>query len=153
MSVLVLGIGHPDCGDDAIGPQVAAALAQTVPDGVTVQSRAGDMLALIEDWAGHESVLLIDAAAACGHPGRIYRVDLRAAPLPQDLAPASTHAFGLAAAVALAATLDRLPRRLVLLAVEGQVFTPGQAMSPAVSAAADAVIKLARDEIARFLAA
>ena len=53
--LLVIGIGNPDCGDDAIGPLVARLLAGHVPPEVAIIERAGDMLGLIEDWTGRDT--------------------------------------------------------------------------------------------------
>jgi hydrogenase maturation protease len=57
-----------------------------------------------------------------------------------------THAFGLAAAVELARALQRLPRRLVLVGVEGAEFEAGAALTPpvvrAVAPAASTVVGL-----------
>ena len=59
---LILGIGNPDRGDDGIGPLVARRLIGRVPAGIAVMERTGDALALIEDWAGRDMVVLVDAA-------------------------------------------------------------------------------------------
>lgn len=139
MSRLVIGIGQPDCGDDAAGPLVARRLAGRVPADVTVSERPGDMLGLIDDWAGQAGVVLVDAAAAATLPGTIHRIDLHRQALPAGVVLASTHAFGVADAVALAAALDRLPARLVVYAIEGASFTPGAPLSPAVATAIDTV--------------
>jgi len=136
--ILVVGIGNPDRGDDGIGPRIAELLRDAVPPGVTVMCRSGDALALLQDWAGFDAVILVDAAAPAGQPGRVHRVDLAVEPLPRDLGLASTHAFGIAEAIALAAQLKSLPPRLVIYAVEAAAFTAGAGLSPAVAAAATA---------------
>ena len=60
--VLVVGIGNPDRGDDAVGPAVVQVLAERLPDDVLMRTRSGNMLALIDDWAGFDAVVCIDAA-------------------------------------------------------------------------------------------
>ena len=78
--VLVACLGNPDRGDDGLGAAVARALAGRLPDGVGLAVRSGDMLGLIDDWAGFDAVVCVDAAApmdaSLGTPGRIHRVDL-----------------------------------------------------------------------------
>jgi hydrogenase maturation protease len=64
-----------------------------------------------------------------------------------------THALGLADALELASALGRLPTRLVVYGVEGVAFGLGDAMSPAVAAAADRVAAAIADELADELAA
>jgi hydrogenase maturation protease len=137
--LLIIGIGNPDCGDDAIGPLVARLLLGRVPPGVTLLERAGDMLGLIEDWTGCQGVVLIDAAAAITTPGSFHRIDLLREPLPVGLSLASTHGFGVADAIELARALGQLPERLIVYAVEGCRFEPGAPQSPEVVAAAESV--------------
>jgi hydrogenase maturation protease len=150
-SWLVIGIGNPDCGDDAVGPMVARLLDGRVPPGVTVLARAVDMLGLIEDWDGRDGVVLIDAAALVTEAGTTHRIDLLQDPLPRDLALASTHAFGVADSVALARALNRLPGQLIVYVVEGGVFEPGAEPSPAVVASAGVVARRVAAELAAHL--
>jgi hydrogenase maturation protease len=144
---VVIGLGNPDCGDDGVGPLVARAVSDRIA-GLRVIERRGDALALMEDWAGAEAVVLIDAAAAVSEPGRIHRIDLAQEELPRDLSLSSTHAFGVADAIALARTLGRLPPQVIVYAVEGENFAPGDPMSPAVAAAAENVAARILSELA-----
>ena len=132
---LVIGLGNPDRGDDAVGLHVARRIAARGVPGVAVEEAGGDTLALLDRWAGMGRVVLVDAAAPIALPGRIHRLDPLAGPLPRDLALGSTHAFGLAEAVELARTLGLLPRWMTIFAIEAACFDPGAALSPAVAAA------------------
>jgi hydrogenase maturation protease len=149
--LLVIGIGNPDCGDDAIGPLVARRLTGRVPPGVAILERTGDMLGLIEDWTGGDGVVLIDAAAAVTSPGTIHRIDLLRESLPAGLSLASTHAFGVADAVGLARALGQLPARLVVYAVEGGRFDPGAPPSPEVVKAGERVAARVTVEVLRMI--
>lgn len=149
--VLVIGIGNPDRGDDGIGPLVVRQLAGAVPPDVAIIERTGDALALIDDWAGHDTVILVDAAAG-SMPGRIHRIDLLEDELPNDLSLASTHAFGVADAVGLARTLGLLPRRLIAYAIEGGSFDPGAPVSPKVAASRNETVRLVANELCRLAA-
>jgi hydrogenase maturation protease len=148
--VLVACLGNPDRGDDGIGPKVAQALKGRLPAGAALVVRKGDMLALIEDWAGCDAVVCVDAAATMGTPGRIHRVDLARETLPAETAPTSGHAFGLAEAVQLACTLERAPATIIVYAVEGACFDAGAPMTVAVAAAADEVARRVIDEARRL---
>jgi hydrogenase maturation protease len=157
--LLVIGIGNPDCGDDAAGPMIARHLAgksstraSDFPPQVTIIERSGDMLGLVEEWVGHEGVVLIDAAAPVTAAGTIHRFDLLQDSLPAGLALASTHAFGVADAVGLARALDRLPARLVVYAVEGGTFQLGAPLTPAVAAVVDTVAEHVAEELHRLAA-
>ncbi len=133
---LVIGLGNPDRGDDAVGLIVARRIAALGIPGVAVREAGGDTLALLDHWAEAERVVLIDAAAPLTRPGRIHRLDPSFGPLPRDLALGSTHAFGLADAVELARTLGRLPAGMVIFAIEAARFDHGAALSAPVAQAA-----------------
>jgi len=138
--ILVIGLGNADCGDDGLGPLVANMLAKR-QGAFRLLTRRGDMLGLIEDWEGSGALILIDAAAALSQPGRVHRIDLASGMLPRELALSSTHAFGLADALALAKSLDRLPPRVIVYAAEATQFAPGSAMSDEVAAAAAKIVE------------
>ena len=133
--ILVVGVGNPDRGDDALGVNVAQALSGRLPADVTVLARSGDMLALIDDWEGFDTVICVDAAASLGTPGRIHRIDLAREDLPRDVSFPSSHFFGVAEAIDLARALGRAPRDLVVYAVEGGTFAIGAPLSEEVKSA------------------
>lgn len=148
--ILVIGIGNPDRGDDGVGAAVAGMLADRLPDGVGLAARSGDMLSMIDQWAGFDALVCIDAAAQMGTPGRIHRLDLANEELPRDLAFASSHALGLADAVALARALGCAPARIVVYAVEGCAFDSGVPMTAEVAAAASEVTDRVVAEVGRL---
>jgi hydrogenase maturation protease len=153
LGVLVAAIGNPDRGDDGFGPAVANRLRGRVPAGVRVIECGGDVLSVIEEWAGFSAVIVVDAAAPIGRPGRIRRLDLRGPSPLVAFARGSTHAFGIAEAVELARSLGRLPRHLVVYLVEGERFDIGAPLSPAVSDAVDRVAETILAELSRRAAA
>ena len=144
---LVIGLGNSDCADDGIGPLVASRLAGGCLDGARVIARSGDMLALIEDWADCDAVVLIDAAALVSRPGTIHRIDLVSDELPRDLSLSSTHAFSMADAIGLARTLRMLPPWVIVYAIEGACFEPGAAMTAEVAAAVAEVADRVMDDL------
>jgi hydrogenase maturation protease len=145
--LLLVGIGHPDRGDDGIGPLVARRLTGRVSPHVTILQRPGDALGLIDDWAERDAVVLVDAAAPCGTPGRVHRVDLLRDRLPPELSLSSTHAFGVAEAVGLADALGLLPARVIAYAIEAAGFEPGARISGPVAAASGDVEKRVIEEL------
>lgn len=147
-SMLVVGIGNPDRGDDGIGPLVARLLADIAPPGVRVVERGGDALALIDTWSGSDALVLIDAAQSTAAPGHIHRIDLLTEELPRELSLASTHGFGIADTIALAATLGLMPRRVVVYAIEAAHFEAGAPITPAVAGAADEAVRRIVAELA-----
>ena len=148
--ILVACIGNPDCGDDGIGPLVAAKLEGQLPGDAALIVRRGDMLALAEDFAGCGALVCVDAAAPMGSPGQIHRIDLTTEELPGELLSASTHGFGLAYAIELARALGRAPPIIVIYAVEGACFDAGAALTHAVAAATDETARLVAAEVDRL---
>ena len=134
-AVLVVAIGNPDRGDDGFGPAVAQRLRGRVPPTVRILERSGDALALIEDWDGIPSVIVIDAMAPISKSGQVHRFDLTESPLPIAVASSSSHALGVAETVELARSLGRLPQYLVAYLVEGEQFGTGAPLSTAVAEA------------------
>lgn len=148
-AVTVVGIGNRARGDDAAGPCVIELLEQDPPPGTRLLSAAGDMLALFDLWNGADEVILVDAMAPGGRPGRVLRVDAGEAALDAALGNfASSHAFNLAEAIELARALGRLPPRLVIYGIEGEHFEHGSPPGATVQAAVVAVGARIRAEVA-----
>ncbi len=140
--VLVIGLGNDLRGDDAAGLQAVRRLRAL---GIEVHEEQGEALRLLDAWEGRDAVVLVDTMRSGAPPGTLRRLDASAAPLPAQLSgSSSTHMVALAEAIELARTLGRLPRRVVVHAVEGDVFAAGAALSPPVAdalpALADAVL-------------
>lgn len=149
---LLIGLGNPDRGDDAVGLQVARRLAARGLPGVAVAEADGDLLALLDRWADAARVVVVDAAEPAGQPGRVHRLDPIAGPLPRELRLGSTHGFGLAEAVELARTLGRLPARLTIFAIEAACFEHGAALSAPVAASVAAAAALIVADLAEGVA-
>jgi hydrogenase maturation protease len=125
-------LGHPDRGDDAVGPIVADRLRAA---GATVLDCGEEPTRLLDAWDGLELVVIVDAVRSGAVAGTVHRVEPGDGPLPRDLGFASTHAFSIADTVELARALDRAPARFVVVGVEGAAFGMGDALTPAVEAA------------------
>lgn len=147
-SILIVGIGNPDRGDDAAGRAAVAKLRALRPRGLRVVESDGEATALLARFAEAEEVILIDAAQSGAPPGTIGRFDVTKAPLPTARFGISTHGLGLAEAIELARTLGCLPRRCVVYAIEGRSFALGESLSPEVEAAVEAVIGRILDAVA-----
>jgi hydrogenase maturation protease len=137
---LVIGLGSVDRGDDAVGPEVARAVAAGVLPEVRVIEHE-DPTALLDLWAGHDPVVVVDAVCSNGPAGAVHVLETGEGtpPLPQrawsGAGRGGTHAFGLAAAVELARALHRLPPRLVVIGVEAASFEYGAPLTAPVAAA------------------
>ncbi len=143
----VIGIGHRDRADDAVGRLLADRLRERAPPGVEVVDTDGEAARLLDLIAGVDHVVIVDAALSGAGPGTIRRFDAVARPLPRTAFAASTHAVGLADAIELARALDQLPAHCIVYAIEGSSFELGQPLSPAVATAIDETIALVLDEV------
>jgi len=135
----VMGIGNADCGDDGVGPLVVGKLAGRLPPAVALLARGSDMLSLLDDWTGFNSLICVDASRPDGAPGRIRRLDLAIDAVPEVLSRASSHDFGLLDAIGLARALQCAPADIVIYAIEGGRFDSGTPITPEVAAAAGVV--------------
>jgi hydrogenase maturation protease len=136
---LVLGIGNPDRGDDAVGRLVARSLQTRVPPDVRVAEQDGEATALLAVLQSARCAWLIDATRSGAPPGTIHRIDCSAADLPSPLGTVSSHGFGVVEAIALARALDMLPRQCIVYAIELADITTGATVSPEVMRAVDVV--------------
>ena len=143
---LVIGIGNPDRGDDAVGLAVARKVRDTAPGDVTVRELDGDQLKLLDVWDGADEVYVVDAVCSGGQPGATYRFDVTG-PLGARFAHRGTHTFSLAEVIELARALGRLPARLAGYGIEATTFALGAGLSPEAEAAADAVAGQILDEL------
>lgn len=131
---LVVGIGNPWRGDDALGLVVARRLRPLVTESVTIREVGGDLTALLELWHAADSVILVDAVQSGASPGTIRRFEVGAQQLPSQAFRTSTHAFGLAETLELARVLGQLPAVCIVYGVEGAVWDLGASLSPVVEA-------------------
>ncbi len=137
MSRLVIGLGHRDRGDDAVGLVVAERLTELGLDAVAWE---GSELDLLEVWETHDHVVVVDALVSGSPVGTIRRLAAdEVGPHATDLTGGS-HGFGLPWLVQLAETLGRLPPRLEIIAIEAGGCELGHPLHPMVAQAADAVV-------------
>jgi hydrogenase maturation protease len=167
--VLVIGVGHPDRGDDAVGWLVAERLRARLIDlvardpeelpaqaarpaaPVVIERTSGDPSALLTlaAWDDADHIVLIDAMVTGAVPGT---VDIRGRddPLPTPGA-SGTHDLGVATTLELARALDRMPPDLTLVGIEGSRFSLGDLPSAPVLAAAERVAAGLEGEVRRLV--
>jgi hydrogenase maturation protease len=149
--VRVIGVGNRWRGDDAAGLEVAGLVRGMLPDAVEVLQREGEPIDLIDAWQDADAVWVADAVSSGAQAGVLYRLDVHDHELPVELFRGSTHHLGLADAVELARTLDRLPPRAVVYGVEAASFEPGQGLSPAVRDGVQEAARRISAEVSRCL--
>ncbi|MBI5464459.1 MAG: hydrogenase maturation protease [Ignavibacteriales bacterium] len=138
---LVVGVGNPMRGDDAIGLLVAGQLRSLSLPEVAIIEHNGDGAALMERWKGFDRVVVVDAVRAEKTPGTVVRFDAGAKPVRAEFATSSSHAFGIGEAIELARMLEELPPSLTVLGVVGKEFRINGTITPEVARAAESVVK------------
>lgn len=138
---VVIGVGNPYRRDDAVGLLVADAIAQR--GGRSVQSD-GEPAGLMLAWEDADLAVIVDAVVCePSTPGRIHRT----ATVPSAHGRTSSHGLGIPEAVALATALDRMPRRLVVYAVEAADVSLGTGLSEVVAQAVPALVDQVLNEL------
>lgn len=141
---LVIGVGNDLRGDDGAGLAVARGLAARAPAGVEVLALDGEPVTLMQAWADHDEVVVVDAVASEDPPGTVVRVeagrDEEQGVVPDRRRHDSSHAVALGDAVALARVLGRLPPRLTILGITGAAFDLGTGLSAPVRVAVDDLV-------------
>ncbi len=154
--VRVVGVGNRYRGDDGAGLAAAQRLGETANVPVTLLDAIGDGTALLEAWREADTVIVLDAMRSGAAPGTVRRLGgdedtpaaVAAALSAGRGAGGSTHGLGVADAIALGDALGRLPRRLVLIGIEGARFDTGGALSPEVERAIDRAVSFGLEEVA-----
>ncbi|MGK4579156.1 hydrogenase maturation protease [Kitasatospora sp. HPMI-4] len=133
--VVVIGVGNPYRRDDGAGPAVVEALRGQVPEDTLLTVSDGEPGRMLGLWDAQDTVVVAETVHAHpGSPGRLHTLDAEATARCAS-GPASSHGLGLGETVALAAALDRMPRELVVHAVQGADFGLGPGLSAPVLAA------------------
>jgi len=148
--LLLIGVGQPDRGDDALGLVALVRLAEILPACPVVPrpvvqcvAHHGEGLGLIALWEGRGQVVLLDAMDAGQPPGTLLRLTPNSGSKMAKAFRASSHTFGVAEAVEMARVLDRLPESLVLLGLQGACWDLGAPLSDPVAAALPALLEAA----------
>ena len=144
---LVIGVGHPDRGDDAAGRIVAARLKDIDPAGVRVVETDGEAGKLLDLFDEANHVIIVDAGLSGAKPGTIHRLDAVTASLPRPMFAMSSHAIGLVESIELARALGTLPARCLVIAIEAARFDLGAGLSPAVAGAIERAVEVVLDEV------
>ena len=150
MRILVLGLGNPLLGDDAVGLKVAALVRDRLKDvpGVDVEEEEAGGLRLMERMTGYDRVVLVDAAVTGGTPGEVRRL------APDDLPTqrtATAHGIDLPSALVLGRQLGYpMPSEVTIVAIEAEsVLEFRHDMTPAVAAAVEPAVAAVLEELAR----
>lgn len=146
----MIAVGNDLRRDDGIGPAVAAHLREALPADVGLVVVDGEPSRVVDAWTGTEVAVVVDAVRSAATPGTVHRLHVHpdGDPIPAPgRGAASSHAAGLAEAVALGRALGRMPERLVVVGVEVAEVGDGPGLSARVAAAVPAAVAAVRAEV------
>jgi hydrogenase maturation protease len=124
--VLVLAVGNPSRGDDALGPELAARLEAAALPGVEVIQDFQLQVEHALDLVGRERVIFVDAGTGTPAPFELAEV------APADDFRHTSHALSPAAVLAAHARVRaEAPPPCWLLCVRGEQFELGSPLSEA----------------------
>ena len=150
--LLVLGVGNPSRGDDALGSLFIDRVAEALQSEV----RAGRVELLTDyqlqiehalDLVGRQRVVFVDASVRAEAPYHYARV------LPDRDESFSTHAMSPAAVLDTHRTVVGEPPSAWLLAIRGESFELGDGLSPAAAVNLEAALRFFVDEARSLLCA
>ena len=142
---LIVGIGSPH-GDDAVGWMIADRLrCEFDPGEVRVEKASSPIQSL--DWIDEiDRIIFCDACHGLGASGEMRRWIWPSS----DLASVSwsgTHDFSLVASLQLAERLERLPKQVIIWAVETAGGTDVHTMSPEIGNAVPRLAEAIADDV------
>ncbi len=148
VKMLVLGLGNPLLGDDAIGLRVAARVRERLAgrEAVDVREEEAGGLRLMEVMTGYDRVVVVDAAVTGGAPGTIRRMGPGEIPTQRT---AIAHGIDLPRALELGRALGLpMPSDVLVVAIEAErVLEFSSEMTPAVAAALEPAVDAVVEEL------
>lgn len=134
--IVIIAIGNTLRRDDGVGPLVLDACRYEPIPGCDLVELDGDSTSVIEAWRDRDLAIVVDAVCTGSEAGTVHDLTIDELAKVQAAATAtSSHFAGLAEALALGRTLDRLPATLRVLGIEPGDLKHGFGLSPAVAAA------------------
>jgi len=143
---VVIGVGNSFRGDDAAGREVAKRVRERVSNELEVVVCELEPTRLIDAWEGADAALLVDAVSSGAEPGTVHRFDATSEALRSREFRSSTHALGIGETIELARAIGKLPPRVVVFGVEGEVFGTGTELSGPALAGVERAVGLVLEE-------
>jgi len=145
----IVCLGNPLAADDGAGYAVYRELAAThLSDGVRLSFIGLGGINLLEELAGEDQLIVVDAVQLGAAPGTIHVLSWERLPV-QHLRPVSGHGIGIREAIEVGRKLypEKIPKEIFLVGVEGKCFDQltdslTAVVAEAVASAAQAVLAL-----------
>lgn len=147
---VVLGVGNVLMADEGVGPHSIDTLERRfeTPDETLFIDGGCSAMELLDDMAGAELLLIVDAVASGKPPGSLVRLEGDEVPrfFTTKLSP---HQVGIADVLATLSMIDEPPKETIIIGVEPSELTLRMELSPVVAAAMPSVIDEVVGELRR----
>lgn len=121
---LIVCIGNALAADDGAGHAVFRQLGRgRLPAGAELRFIGLGGIDLLEELAGEELLIVVDAVQFGAMPGTVHVLNWEQLPTA-DLRPVSGHGIGVREAIEVGRRLypERIPEKIVLVGIEGKCF-------------------------------
>lgn len=148
--IVVVGVGNVLMSDEGVGPHAVAALARDYdpPAGVEFVDGGTSAMELLDDMAGADLLLIMDAVRSGAAPGEMVRIAGDEVPrfFTRKLSP---HQVGIGDVLASLEFTGESPKETVILGVEPEALEMGMELSETVAAAVPALVTQVLGELDR----
>jgi len=145
---LIVGIGNPFRGDDAVGLEVARSLQSTFGNTLDVIYCEGDPTDLLELWSDRDQVFLIDAVSTgAQNIGFLHQFHPLENPIPASLSSSSTHLIDINQVIELGKALGSIPKMITLFGIESHNFSLERSISASLKKQLDTISQTIEKEI------
>lgn len=147
---VVLGVGNVLMSDEGVGPHAVRALAReyAAAPGVEIIDGGTSAMELLDDMAGADLLVIMDAVRSGAQPGELVRIAGDDVPrfFTRKLSP---HQIGIGDVLACLELMGESPKETVVLGVEPGTLEMGMELSGPVAAAVPALVTQVRGELDR----
>ena len=156
MNIAVIGIGQSLRGDDGIGPEAVRRWSAGYPPAsqdpqIQILLLETPGLGLLSDLESADAAILVDAVSTGRPAGTVCVFD----PIPDtnlSAAEKTAHGFGVAETISVARkTGVRLPKRLILIGIEGSRYDLGEGLSNPVRAAIPLTVEKIQERVSSLI--
>jgi hydrogenase maturation protease len=152
--VMIIGAGNLMCGDDALGPEAVARLAEALGDSVRAETNDRNLWDVVDGTDRPELLVLVDAAApsAALPAGQWCRIDYPAdAHRLDEHGFRDTHSLNLCSTLELAKGLGTLPENVWIYGMAGATFARGYPLSTLVQQRLPALVSRIEIDVRTWL--
>jgi hydrogenase maturation protease len=151
MNTLILGIGNVLLKDEGVGVHALNGLKQvSLPSEIEILDGGTSGADLVDCIAGRKKLIVIDATAADGEPGTVYRFTIDDL-IRKTASMGSLHEFGFVETYLMAKQLGCAPREIVIFGVQPAEIEFGLELSDTVQRQIPRLLELVVEEARRLV--